>query len=218
MGDKLGRHSVQLDAMIGLSRYNMGHMRRVAVLLGFLAVIAVTPRVYANEGRISAQNGPIRCEGISIWDHDHYRVYGRCQGLVYPYGDQLDNYVFWIVPDSGGAPVRIQDIDRGTFDGSTDQRFSSFFVTAESSSTPYQPGSVLVLSGSLSRFDFPPAYGNQSQEEQNTYAPPAIVSTAAAQTQPGVANLIFRTPGIGVFLGLAALGLVVIAVLFTIRR
>lgn len=191
----------------------------VVIITGVFTLIASA--VYANEGTILLQSGSVVCTGVSFWDGNWYKVNGICHGLVYPYQDQLDSYVLWVVPETGGSAVRISSVDKGIFDGSTDQRFRSIFITAETNSTPYRPSPYVLLSGTLNGF-VQPAQQNTSygttQQTQTAPMPTVVMPTPTIQPQGNVTSSIIHIPGMATFLGLAAAGVVAIGLLYMIRR
>jgi len=174
-----------------------------AILL-LVGIFAVAKPVSANEGRISLQNSQVSCEGISVWDNSRYKITGRCQGLVYPYHDQVDGYFLWVMPDDQDSPIRIGDIDRGLFDGSTSKQFRSILVTAEISNSPKKPGDIQIISGGLSLFNFPQVnvvpespkedilVDNIEREENNasiTPTPEPVFTTSPESTTSVLAKL-----------------------------
>lgn len=128
-------------------------MKKVLIILFLALMFAVRP-VFANEGRIDMSGDGIACEGVSVWDGDWYRIFGRCQGLPYPYAEQYELYSLWVDPEGDGDPIRIGEVDRGMFDARTDERFTSVFVTAEQDFSPRVPSDIEVVSGDVAGFDF----------------------------------------------------------------
>jgi len=127
-------------------------MKHIYVFLAFF-LFAVQP-VYANEGRIVGKNGSVTCEGVSVWDNVSYKIFGRCQGLTYPFAERLDRYSIWVVPEFGGDPKRLGEVNTGLFDVRSDLRFTRVLVSAESSSNPRVPSSVVVMDAAVSAYDF----------------------------------------------------------------
>jgi hypothetical protein len=125
-----------------------------AVLLTF--VFGFLSRVEANEGRIVLKNGQVVCEGLSIWQDDRYRIVGRCNGLVYPYQEKLDHYTIWVHPDGAKEPVKLDDIERGIFEGRIRQPFTSLFITADEDGSGREPGNVVIAASEVQRLDFAP--------------------------------------------------------------
>lgn len=149
-------------------------MKHIFLVLGFLAFSAP---VFANEGNITMQNGSVSCEAMSIWDSDRYRIVGKCQGLVYPFRDQLDRYFLWAIPETGN-PIRIDEVEKGLFDAQTDQRFRDVVITAEEDSSPREPGGNVIVSGSLQPYVF-------SNSQSNAVNPsPGAVLTPTPTSKP----------------------------------
>ena len=82
-------------------------------MVAFLFLIAVPAS--AHEGRIVLENGSVRCDGTSIWQSGHYRIFGGCKGLTYPYKERVDKYILWVKADDGSI-VRVNNINDGIFD------------------------------------------------------------------------------------------------------
>lgn len=149
----------------------------LATLLFYYSITSAS----ASDGRIILKNGNISCEGISIWQRSSYHLTGKCFGLTYPYDEQLDTYVLWARIDNGETK-KIEEIDRGIFDGSISDKFNSLFVTAETNSSPRQPGRI-ILSGDLQRF-------SNTNDSVVNLSSPVPTSNAAffatpASTKPG---------------------------------
>lgn len=119
----------------------------------FLVSIFRTAKVEAKEGNLTMANEDVTCQGVSVWQGSAYKVAGKCQGLVYPFATKQSHYVLWAKLDNGNF-LRIDDIDRGYFEGNVNAEFGSMLVTAEESSSPRRPGSTTVLSGKIEDFDF----------------------------------------------------------------
>lgn len=126
-------------------------------ILGITAALVISllsaSSASAREGTIQISNSDVSCEGVSVWRENTYRITGRCQGLVYPYETLNDHYVLWAQQDNGTA-VRVDDIDRGYFEGSVSDAFTNIYVTAESTSSPRRPGSIQIVGGSVKPFSF----------------------------------------------------------------
>lgn len=163
-------------------------MKKILVGLAafvFALVVSVSS-VSANEGRIRLSGSDVVCEGVSVWRRSNYRIVGRCQGLVYPFSTQMEYYTLWARMENGNE-VRLSDIDRGFFEGNTDSRFESVFVTAEGSSSPRRPSSNVIVSGDVSSFDFSTA---KSVAVEPTPAPAAETEegTMTVQSNAGTAT------------------------------
>lgn len=156
---------------------------RFGIIVAFIMLAhMVAGAVYANEGRISMQNGPaLSCEGVSVWESDRYRIFGRCQGLVYPFAERLDRYMMWAQSTRGGGPIRLGEVDRGLFDVVTDQRFTRVFISVEENTSPLQPSKTIIVAGDIQPYNFPSGINPQTA---------ALQPTPSAYTTPGV------TPGI----------------------
>ena len=135
--------------------------------------------VFANEGRIAVQNGSVSCEGMSIWESDRYQVVGKCQGLIYPFKEQLDRYFLWAIPESGD-PIRLAEVEKGLFKGQTDQRFRDIAITAEEDRTPRQPGTYVIVSGSLQSYTFSTVQSNALNQPSGA----AAVTTPTPTIKP----------------------------------
>lgn len=129
-------------------------MKRIAGLVAALIIGHFSAQsAYAREGTIQISNSDIACEGVSVWRENSYRITGRCQGLVYPYETLYDHYVLWAQQDNGTA-VRVDDIDRGYFEGATSNPFANIYITAEGTSSPRRPSDKQILAGSVKPFSF----------------------------------------------------------------
>lgn len=123
----------------------------VSVLV--IGLFAFVNGAQAREGNINLSNSDLACEGVSIWRESTYKITGRCQGLVYPYETQLDHYIIWAKLENGNYS-RIDDIDRGYFEGAVNESFTDIVITAEDEGTPRRPSTTEVVAGSITAFDF----------------------------------------------------------------
>lgn len=125
------------------------YLLAIAMFCAFLA-----QPVFANEGRITGKNGTVTCEGVSVWDNVSYKIFGRCQGLTYPFAERLDRYSIWVVPDNGSTPKRVGEVNKGLFDVRSDERFSHVLISAEEGSNPRVPSSTVVVDAAVQAYDF----------------------------------------------------------------
>jgi hypothetical protein len=178
--------------------------------------------VFANEGNITMSGGSVSCEGMSVWKDSSYRILGRCNGLVYPYQERLDRYVLWVTPENETKPIRIDDIERGLFEGQTNKRFTSVFVTVEESSSPTVPGSIVIAQGIVTSFQnlqkgAPAAYAVPEQRlPQAPVITPTITPTKAPDTTLSPASL--RTGGALPLILIGVLLIIVIGAVVYFRR
>lgn len=179
----------------------------------FFASASASP-AHANEGRVSVRNGTVVCEGVSIWESDRYRVTGRCQGLVYPFAERLDRYMLWVVPDTGGSPVRIAEVEKGLFTGQTDQRFRSLRITAEEDNAPRAPSTTTVVEGDIARFDF--AVGTATKPSVS--APQASAPTPTPTLAAAPKKITFGQNAVTNLVLIGVLAFVILWILFFMRR
>lgn len=181
-------------------------MRRIKLLLFILLglfILVSTKEVEASEGRFNL-TGQVSCEGISVWSQSRYQVLGRCDGLEYPYTEQVDEYVLWLTPEDGTPNRRIDNVDSGIFSGNTDKKISRIFITAETNSSPKTPSAYIVAEGRISGFNF--------DEPDTTITSPQptsrpILSTPSPTPRPGLSL------GAGIARGALILFAVVVIVL-----
>lgn len=151
-------------------------------IFGFLtaALIFVAAResALAREGTLSMSSSNVSCQGVSVWQESNYRVTGRCQGLVYPYATQYEHYSLWAKLDNGNT-IRVDDIDRGYFEGNVQGDFADFFITAETSSSPRRPSDKTIVSGKVAAFDF------GKTNNSTVVATPAPTATPVANSNTG---------------------------------
>lgn len=141
----------------------------------FIGFVMLATSASAKEGSLELSNSDVSCEGISIWRDSSYRITGRCDGLVYPYETQYDHYVLWARLANGNV-TRIDDIDRGYFEGSIFDAYTSLFITAEMSSSPRRPSTKEIVSGSVTAFDF---------DKSTTTVQPTPAPSVAPKTTTG---------------------------------
>lgn len=126
------------------------------IWLILLTAVFAAAGAQASEGRFTLRKNSVACEGISIWQNGQYRITGRCQGLVYPYAEQLTKYFLWVNPtDTAPAIVRVDDVEGGIIEGRTSERFARLLLTAEGERVGQEPVGAEIISGEMERFDFP---------------------------------------------------------------
>lgn len=148
-------------------------MKKVLGVLASLVIssLILAGQAVAKEGTVTLSSNDVKCEGISVWQSSNYKVTGRCQGLVYPFATQFEHYGLWARLANGNT-VRVDDIDRGYFEGSVGGEITDIFITAESSSSPRRPSDKTIALGSVEAFDF----GSKTVGTVATPAPAASTS------------------------------------------
>lgn len=130
----------------------MGHMKKLLILIVSLFVLAGVAE--AHEGAVDLTTGSVSCKGVSIFQDGNYRVSGRCDGLVYPYETTYNKYVLWGKTTTGGAVVRIAEVDRGYFSGQIASPYEGMYITAEQNGLVRKPSEMQVVVGKVTPFDF----------------------------------------------------------------
>lgn len=131
-------------------------VRRKLVLTALLLSVGFWVKrevVRANEGRVRMKSGEVSCEALSVWQDDSYRVMGKCQGLVYPYGGKYDRYYVWGRDVAKGGMVRLGEVNRGYFEGRMRNEFDKLVITAEMNSSPRKPSQKIVASGLVEKWE-----------------------------------------------------------------
>lgn len=147
--------------------------KTASILVSLLLIVLVfAAKAEAREGSINLSSSDVSCEGVSIWRDGSYRVSGRCDGLVYPYETQYDRYTLW-AQLTNGEVVRVDNVDRGYFEGNVFGAFNSLFITAETSTSPRKPSAKQIAKGSVTAFSF-----DKSENVADPSATPAPVASA----------------------------------------
>lgn len=192
---------------------------RLAVVLAIFSLgFLLAGKVAATEGRFSLTNGGVVCEGTSVWQDSSYRVMGRCQGLVYPYGGVLDHYSIWVRTPGDTAALRLDDVDRGFFEGRVQNSFESVFVTAEEESNPRRPGATVVAQGNVEEFDFRADEGEGAPQVTPSPTPVGTPTATPTPTPSGIGRVIGRIFTALVIIFLTLVGLVIVGSLIFRRR
>lgn len=110
--------------------------------------------VSAHEGMIDLTSNSVSCKGISLYQSGYYRVFGRCDGLVYPYETTYNKYVLWGKTTARGEMIRVAEVDKGYFSGNIASPFDGMSITAESDGLVRRPSERVVVSGKVALFDF----------------------------------------------------------------
>lgn len=172
--------------------------------------------IYAKEGRLVLSEGNQRCEGLSIWDRNEYKIIGKCFGLVYPFDEQLDNYVLWVKHDDG-VVEKVGEIDKGLFDDSVTKRFNTFYITAENDSNPRTSGRI-IMSGNIEDFN-----NSGSNFSIKTSIPEPTGKSSEFLQSPSPTSKPSKLEVTQVFskstvTGIVVIGLIIVILLFFIRK
>lgn len=155
----------------------MGHMKKIFALVAFFLIAASVTKVSAHEGLIDLTNSTVSCKGISLYQDGYYRIFGRCDGLVYPHETTYNRYVLWGKTTARGEMIRIAEVDKGYFSGNIASPFDGMSITAESQSLVRRPSDKVILTGAVSKFDFDKSKVTTSVTQQNTQTSTGTTST-----------------------------------------
>lgn len=137
------------------------------LLIALLSIIvfgaAVVAKTSAFEGELNLSGTSVVCKGSSVWHESRYRVIGRCEGLVYPYETQYEYYTLWAHDAARDTYVRIDDVDRGYFEGDVNSAFDKILITAETDGGPRRPSDKTVATGSVDKFAFDKSVVTQTE-------------------------------------------------------
>jgi hypothetical protein len=142
----------------------------LALVIGLMLSVS---HVSAHEGNVDLTNAEVSCKGISLYQDGNYRVFGRCDGLAYPYETLYNKYVLWGKTSVRGEMVRIAEVDKGYFSGNIANTFDSMMITAEKDGLVSKPSTKQVVTGSVAIFDF---------DKSQTSAAVTTPTTATAQS------------------------------------
>ena len=131
----------------------------------------------ASLASLSCSSSQLYFKGVSLYQDGYYRVSGRCDGLVYPYETTYNRYVLWGKTSVRGEMIRIAEVDRGYFSGNIASPFNEMVITAEKDSLVRRPSDRIVLTGSLSVFNF---------DKSVTVAPTATTTPSTTTESKGV--------------------------------
>ncbi len=120
----------------------------------FVFLIVVAGKTLAYEGTADISGTGLSCKATSVWHETRYHVVGRCDGLVYPYQTQYGYYSIWAHDATRDTYTRVDDIDRGYFEGDVTNAFDKMIITAEQDGGPRRPSAYVVASGTVEKFAF----------------------------------------------------------------
>ncbi len=153
----------------------------IVAVIGFFVSLQAGS-VQAHEGRLVLRNNSLACEGLSVWKESHYRITGRCSGLVYPYAERLSNYVLW-VKSGQENPKRIGSVNLGYFDASSTNAFDQVILSAEGESYTNKPSDFVLATGNVQPFDFPTSTNNAGPTPAPVLRLPTPTPTPVATEQ-----------------------------------
>lgn len=138
----------------------------LGVSLVVLASFMFVSEASASEGRATLSNSQAVCEASSFWNENNYEITGRCDGLVYPFEVKFDHYYVWAFDGGRETWVRVDDVERGYFEGKVENDFTRLMITAEQDSTPRRPSEKRVMSGEMENLDFEAQKVEQPRQEE----------------------------------------------------
>lgn len=180
----------------------MGHMKKLLALALF-AFLFATP-TSAHEGSIDLTGNGVSCKGISLYQDGYYRVFGRCDGLMYPYETTFNKYVLWGKTTARGENIRIAEVDKGYFSGNIASPFSGMVITAEADGLVRKPSDKQVVTGAVTIFDF------DKSKVTATPAPASTTSTSGITVQNATEKVSSATSTAGSVVGKILTSLLVI--------
>lgn len=155
----------------------MGHMKKLIALFVFSFLFATLSPVSAREGSIDLTSSSVSCKGISLFQSGSYRIFGRCDGLVYPHETTYNKYVLWGKTIARGELIRVGAVEAGYFSGNIASPFGDMIITAETDNLVRKPSDKVVVSGKLTVFDF-----DKSKVTTTT----SVTTPAASSTTTGM--------------------------------
>ncbi len=171
----------------------MGHMKKLIALFVFSFLFAAATPAIAREGAIDLTNSSVSCKGISLFQSGSYRVFGRCDGLVYPHETTYNKYVLWGKTVSRGELIRIGAVDAGYFSGNIASPFGDMVITAETDNLVRKPSDKVVVSGKLTVFDFDKS--KVTTTTTTTAATPVASTTNSGMTVQNASTTTTSTAG-----------------------
>lgn len=132
----------------------MGYMKKLIALIVFSFLFTIASPASAREGSIDLTSSSVSCKGISLFQSGSYRIFGRCDGLVYPHETTYNKYVLWGKTIARGELIRIGAVEAGYFSGNIASPFGDMVITAETDNLVRKPSDKVVVSGKLTVFDF----------------------------------------------------------------
>lgn len=150
-------------------------MKKLLALLVLSFVFASGAQ--AHEGSLDLTGSGVSCKGISLYQDGYYRIFGRCDGLVYPHETTYNKYVLWGKTSARGEMIRIAEVDKGYFSGNIASAFDGLSITAEREGLVRKPSDQEVVAGKVTYFDF-----DKSKVTTSTTSNVATASTTPSST------------------------------------
>ncbi len=185
----------------------MGHMKKLLALLVFSTLFAIASPVSAREGSIDLTSSSVSCKGISLFQSGSYRIFGRCDGLVYPHETTYNKYVLWGKTIARGELIRVGAVEAGYFSGNIASPFGDMVITAETDNLVRKPSDKVVVSGKLTVFDFDKS---KVTTTTSTTTPAASSTTTGMTVQDTTSKVTTGTSTAGSVIGRILTSLLVI--------
>ena len=185
----------------------MGHMKKLIALIVFSFLFVTASPVSAREGSIDLTSSSVSCKGISLFQSGSYRIFGRCDGLVYPHETTYNKYVLWGKTIARGELIRVGAVEAGYFSGNIASPFGDMVITAETDNLVRKPSDKVVVSGKLTVFDFDKS---KVTTTTSTTTPAASSTTTGMTVQDTTSKVTTATSTAGSVIGRILTSLLVI--------
>ncbi len=170
-------------------------MKKLFALVILSLLFTVASPVKAREGSIDLTNSGVSCKGISLYQNGYYRIFGRCDGLVYPHETTYNKYVLWGKTIARGELIRVGAVEAGYFSGNIASPFGDMVITAETDNLVRKPSDKVVVSGKLTVFDFDKSKVTTTTTTTQAVASASPTSGITVQTATDKANTVKSTAG-----------------------
>ena len=194
----------------------MKFVKPLLLITAFFLVLTFPKQVGASDGTvelISTTNKDYRCFAASLlMQNNSYTIVTSCRDLLYPGDEKVINYVVWVNPKEGGAPIRLGVLGYGKAQYNTKTPFSSMFVSVEENPNVKEPSGTIVMRGNVKPIGIfettPTKTPENTQEGQDTTT--TQTQTEKPSTRDRIVTGLKRAGIASVFALVAVLGLVFI--------
>lgn len=171
----------------------------------FLFIISSDAHASEGETYLSSQDGSAsECKAYSVlMPNLSFEILMTCRNLIYPGNANQFNLIAWAEPSDGGNPIRLGELGVGKVQFDTNEAFSRIFVTREGSSRPRNPGTNVVMSGSVEPIPF--RNGSQPQARPTSESVQTPTPTPATAQTGNFFSRLFSPGRIVAFLGVILL-------------
>lgn len=193
-------------------------MKRLSILTLLILIfvnVVFAGKASASEGNFNLQSmtgQDYRCYASSVFLSDRkYHMLVTCRNLVFSQGEDIAHYILW-ARSAEGENIKLGNIGLGKASFTSQQPFSTLFITQEIDPNVGTPEGALVMQGGVESIEFLQT-AEESAEETPVLTPTPIIDEEEMEEATGIGAGL-RRAGLATALAFVA----ILALIFIITR